>query len=205
MSSSAAAGASGSATAACTPAGDFSGGAARRAAGGAAAAVTRALRARLHVRAAVQLGAMAAFTRAGQRLIHQRVPLWADRDHACTTHRRQRIARYRRSYETGSWHPAPRLRPGSSPAALRVAIPHSRSRHRSSPTTRSFASDSVGNEGPRRRAARYQIAKPKTPRMLERLSSERPAHKGQSPCEQFPEVVLEGAFTRDASWRSHPP
>jgi transposase len=66
-----------------------------------------------------------AFYRAPDALVHQRVVLHADRDHVWICHRGAQIARYARSYEPGSWSPAPKLRP-EPPAAVpraQVAVP----------------------------------------------------------------------------------
>jgi transposase len=51
------------------------------------------------------------FYRAPEALVHQRACLRADRDAVWIEHRGQEVARYPRSYEPGSWLPAPRLRP----------------------------------------------------------------------------------------------
>jgi transposase len=64
-----------------------------------------------------------AFYRAPEVLVHQRVTLRADRDRVWITHRGAQVAGYQRSYEPGSWHPAPRLRPEPPPAPLPAAIP----------------------------------------------------------------------------------
>jgi transposase len=58
------------------------------------------------------------FYRAPEALVHQRVELKADRDQVWICHRGTEIARYRRSYEPGSWLPAPRLRPEPPPPIL---------------------------------------------------------------------------------------
>ena len=47
-----------------------------------------------------------------------RVELRADRDTVWIAHRGSEVARYLRSYEPGSWLPAPRLRPEPPPPAL---------------------------------------------------------------------------------------
>jgi transposase len=57
------------------------------------------------------------FYRAPEALVHQRVALRADRDRVWICHRGVEVARYPRSYEPGSWQPAPRLRPEPPPAA----------------------------------------------------------------------------------------
>jgi transposase len=51
------------------------------------------------------------FYRAPEALVHQRACLRADRDAVWIEHRGQEVARYPRSYEPGSWLPAPGLRP----------------------------------------------------------------------------------------------
>jgi len=51
------------------------------------------------------------FYRAPEALVHQRVELRWDRDRVWIEHRGQRVAGYARSYEPGTWQPAPRLRP----------------------------------------------------------------------------------------------
>jgi transposase len=51
------------------------------------------------------------FYRAPEALVHQRVELRWDRDRVWIEHRGQRVATYTRSYEPGTWDPAPRLRP----------------------------------------------------------------------------------------------
>jgi transposase len=56
------------------------------------------------------------FYRAPEALVHQRVELRADRDTVWIAHHGEEVARYLRSYEPGSWLPAPRLRPEPPPA-----------------------------------------------------------------------------------------
>jgi transposase len=51
------------------------------------------------------------FYRAPEALVHQRAYLRADRDSVWLEYRGTEVARYPRSYEPGSWLPAPRLRP----------------------------------------------------------------------------------------------
>jgi transposase len=63
------------------------------------------------------------FYRAPEVLVHQRVTLRADRDVVSVLHRGTEVARYRRSYEPGSWHPAPRLRPEPPPAPPSPQLP----------------------------------------------------------------------------------
>ena len=43
-----------------------------------------------------------------------------DHEHVWIEHRGQRVAGYARSYEPGTWHPAPRLRP-EPPAPVRLS------------------------------------------------------------------------------------
>jgi transposase len=65
------------------------------------------------------------FYRAPEALVHERVELRADRDTVWIVHRGEEVARYLRSYEPGSWLPAPRLRPEqpSAPRPAEIAIP----------------------------------------------------------------------------------
>jgi transposase len=51
------------------------------------------------------------FYRAPEALVHQRVELRFDRDSVWIEHRGQTVASYPRSYEAGTWQPAPRMRP----------------------------------------------------------------------------------------------
>jgi transposase len=51
------------------------------------------------------------FYRAPEVLVHQRVELRFDRDFVWIEHRGRPVARYARSYEAGTWLPAPRMRP----------------------------------------------------------------------------------------------
>ena len=62
------------------------------------------------------------FYRAPEALVHQRVELRAGRDSAWVAHRGEEVARYPRSYEPGSWLPAPRLRPEPPPAPVPAQI-----------------------------------------------------------------------------------
>jgi transposase len=55
------------------------------------------------------------FYRAPESLIHQRVELHACRERVWICHRGAEVARYARSYEPGSWRPAPRMRPEPPP------------------------------------------------------------------------------------------
>jgi transposase len=59
------------------------------------------------------------FYRAPEALVHQRVELRWDRDEVWVEHRGQRVADYARSYQPGTWQPAPRLRP-EPPTPARV-------------------------------------------------------------------------------------
>jgi transposase len=65
------------------------------------------------------------FYRAPEALVHERVELRADRDTVWIAHRGEEVARYLRSYEPGSWLPAPRLRPAPPAAAppAEIVIP----------------------------------------------------------------------------------
>jgi transposase len=56
------------------------------------------------------------FYRAPEALVHQRVTLNAERDTVWIESRGEQVARYLRSYEPGSWLPAPRMRPEPPPA-----------------------------------------------------------------------------------------
>jgi transposase len=58
------------------------------------------------------------FYRAPEAFVHQRVELKADRDTVWICHRGSEVAHYPRSYEPGSWLPAPRLRPEPPPAVM---------------------------------------------------------------------------------------
>jgi transposase len=61
------------------------------------------------------------FYRAPPKLVHQRVALRFSRDEVWIESRGAEVARYRRSYEPGSWLPAPVMRP-ERPAPPRPAI-----------------------------------------------------------------------------------
>jgi hypothetical protein len=65
------------------------------------------------------------FYRAPAALVHQRACLCAERDSVWIEHRGAEVARYLRSYEPGSWSPAPRMRPEppAPPAPADIAIP----------------------------------------------------------------------------------
>jgi len=60
------------------------------------------------------------FYRVPEVIVHQRVVLHADRDRVWICHRGQEVARYRRDYEPGGWHPAPRMRPEPPPVTPKV-------------------------------------------------------------------------------------
>jgi transposase len=62
------------------------------------------------------------FYRAPESLVHQRVEVRWDRDRVWVEHRGQRVAGYERSYQSGTWQPAPRLRPEPPAPATPVAI-----------------------------------------------------------------------------------
>ena len=62
------------------------------------------------------------FYRAPEALVHQRIVLHADRDQVWICHRGQEVARYRRCYEPGGWHPAPRMRPEPPPVSTPKVI-----------------------------------------------------------------------------------
>lgn len=65
------------------------------------------------------------FYRAPEALVHQRVELRADRDGVWICHRGEEVERYRRSYEPGTWLPAPTLRPEPPPpvAPAEIVVP----------------------------------------------------------------------------------
>ena len=65
------------------------------------------------------------FYRAPEALVHQRVELRADRNVVWISHRGEDVAHYPRSYEPGSWLPAPRMRPEPPSRALpaELAVP----------------------------------------------------------------------------------
>jgi transposase len=62
------------------------------------------------------------FYRAPEVLVHQRVTLKADRDAVWIEHRGVEVARYPRSYQPGSWLPAPRMRPEPPPPVMPAEI-----------------------------------------------------------------------------------
>ncbi len=62
------------------------------------------------------------FYRTPEALVHQRVELRFDRDCVWIEHRGETVARYARSYEPGTWPPAPRMRPEPPGVAAVVAI-----------------------------------------------------------------------------------
>jgi transposase len=59
------------------------------------------------------------FYRAPEALVHQRVELRWSRDRVWIEHRGQVVCAYERSYQAGTWQPAPRLRP-EPPAQARL-------------------------------------------------------------------------------------
>jgi len=65
------------------------------------------------------------FYRAPEALVHQRVELKADRDGVWICHRGEEVERYGRSYEPGTWLPAPRLCPEPPPpvAPAEIVVP----------------------------------------------------------------------------------
>jgi transposase len=65
------------------------------------------------------------FYRAPEALVHQRACLRASRDWVWIEHRGQEVARYPRSYEPGTWSPAPRLRPEPplAPTPAEITLP----------------------------------------------------------------------------------
>src|SRR5207237_9893476 len=61
------------------------------------------------------------FYRAPERLVHERVELYVDRDQVWICHRGSEVARYPRSYEQGVWLPSPIMRaepPVTSPPVV---------------------------------------------------------------------------------------
>jgi transposase len=63
------------------------------------------------------------FYRAPEALVQQRVELRWDRDRVWIAHHRHTVAEYPRSYEHGTWQPAPRLRPEPPPVAELIPLP----------------------------------------------------------------------------------
>lgn len=63
------------------------------------------------------------FYRAPLELVHQRVGLRFSRDQVWICHRGAEVARYGRSYEPGTWLPAPVMRPGPEPAPRPAILP----------------------------------------------------------------------------------
>jgi hypothetical protein len=63
------------------------------------------------------------FYRAPLELVHQRVSLRFNRDEVWICHRGTEVARYARSYEPGTWHPAPVMRPEPPPAPAPASLP----------------------------------------------------------------------------------
>ena len=62
------------------------------------------------------------FYRAPESLIHQRVELRWNRDHVWIEHHGAAVAAYLRSYEMGTWQPAPRMRPEPPPPPIRMPV-----------------------------------------------------------------------------------
>jgi hypothetical protein len=62
------------------------------------------------------------FYRAPEALVHRRVELRWNRDRVWIEHGGQRVADYSRSYQAGTWQPAPRMRPEPPAPAQLVAI-----------------------------------------------------------------------------------
>lgn len=62
------------------------------------------------------------FYRAPEALVHRRVELRFDRNRVWITHRGETVASYERSYEPGSWQPAPRMRPEPPPPIKRTQV-----------------------------------------------------------------------------------
>jgi transposase len=62
------------------------------------------------------------FYRAPEALVHQRVELRWGRDRVWVEHHGRTVAAYPRSYEHGTWQPAPRMRPEPPPVARLVPI-----------------------------------------------------------------------------------
>lgn len=66
------------------------------------------------------------FYRAPVELVHQRVSLRFSRDEVWICHRGDEVARYGRSYEPGTWLPAPVMRPAPVPAPRPAILPEIR-------------------------------------------------------------------------------
>jgi hypothetical protein len=62
------------------------------------------------------------FYRAPEALVHQRVELRFDRDRVWICHQGRTVADYERSYEPGSWQPAPRMRPEPPPPPAKALV-----------------------------------------------------------------------------------
>jgi transposase len=62
------------------------------------------------------------FYRAPEALVHQRVELRFDRDLVWIEHQGRVVASYERSYEPGSWQPAPRMRPEPPPPPAKALV-----------------------------------------------------------------------------------
>jgi hypothetical protein len=109
------------------------------------------------------------FCRTPEALVHQRVTLHDDPDCVWFCHRGQEVARYPRSYEPGSWSPAPRLRPEPPPAAApaRISVPQVAPPELSD--TRRSARERKAKQAPVGERLPYLLGKLKAPRVLERL------------------------------------
>jgi transposase len=66
------------------------------------------------------------FYRAPPELVHQRVELRFSRDEVWICHRGAEVARYGRSYESGTWLPAPVMRPAPAPPPAPAILPEIR-------------------------------------------------------------------------------
>ena len=142
------------------------------------------------------------FYRAPEALVQRRVELRWDRDRVWIEHHGHQVADYRRSYEHGTWQPAPRLRPEPPPVAAAASAagpaghPAGARRLRRALRMRPQKTTSpVGERLP------YLLSKLKTPRVLERLEQTAATAREEGwPYEQFLEVLLEAeVFARDAS------
>jgi hypothetical protein len=63
------------------------------------------------------------FYRAPPELVHQRVSLHFSRDQVWICHRGAEVARYGRSYQPGTWLPAPLMRPAPPPPPAPAELP----------------------------------------------------------------------------------
>jgi IstB-like ATP binding protein/Mu transposase, C-terminal domain len=139
------------------------------------------------------------FYRTPEALVHQRVTLHDDRDCVWFCHRGQEVARYPRSYEPGSWSPAPRLRPEPPPAAAPARISPPQVAPPELSDTRRWSAKA--KQAPVGERLPYPLGKLKAPRVLERLGQAATRTRQEEwPYEQFLEALLEAeAFARDAS------